>query len=209
MINEESKEKNNQTFTMMLRKLLSEPLNRFGAALHGWGVTANMITAVGLIGGFVGSFLAAMGHLLAGGIVIGAMGALDALDGAVARASGEVKPFGAFLDSVSDRYSELAIYAALSWYFSSAQNSLGVLLSFLAMGGSVLVSYTRARAEGLGMETKVGILTRVERMIVIVPSMILGFPLVGVGIVAVLANITALQRIVHVWQQTKDLGEGE
>ncbi len=119
MINEESKEKKSQTFTMLLRKLFSEPLNRFGGALHSWGVTANMITAVGLIGAFVGSFLAAMGDLLAGGIVIGVMGALDALDGAVARASGETKPFGAFLDSVSDRYSELAIYAALSWYFSS------------------------------------------------------------------------------------------
>ena len=209
MINEESKEKKSQTFTMLLRKLFSEPLNRFGGALYSWGVTANMITAVGLIGAFVGSFLAAMGDLLAGGIVIGVMGALDALDGAVARASGETKPFGAFLDSVSDRYSELAIYAALSWYFSSTGNSLGVLLSVLALGGSVLVSYTRARAEGLGVETKVGILTRLERLIVIVPSMILGFPMVGVGIVAVLANITALQRIVDVWQQTKDLGEGE
>ncbi len=82
-------------------------------------------------------------------------------------------------------------------------------MSVLALGGSVLVSYTRARAEGLGVETKVGILTRLERLIVIVPSMILGFPMVGVGIVAVLANITALQRIVDVWQQTKDLGEGE
>jgi CDP-diacylglycerol--glycerol-3-phosphate 3-phosphatidyltransferase len=209
LIKEESKEKKNQTFTMMLRKLFSEPLNRFGAALHGWGVTANMITAVGLIGAIVGAFLAAMGNLLAGGIVIGLMGALDALDGAVARASGVTKPFGAFLDSVSDRYSELAIYAALGWYFSSIENSLGVLLSILALGGSVLVSYTRARAEGLGVDTKVGILTRVERMIVIVPSLILGFPLIGTGIVAVLANFTALQRIVHVWQHTRESGNGE
>ena len=73
----------------------------------------------------------------------------------------------------------------------------------------MLVSYTRARAEGLGIETKVGILTRLERMIVIVPALVLNIPLVGVGIVAVLANITALQRIIHVWQQAEGGEKGE
>jgi CDP-diacylglycerol--glycerol-3-phosphate 3-phosphatidyltransferase len=203
LIKEESKEKEKQTFTAFLRKVFSQPLNKIGAVLVQWGISANMITVVGLTGTVVGAFLVSQGKLLVGGLVLGGMGALDALDGTVARASGETKIFGAFLDSVSDRYSELAIYAALGWYFSGIGNRLGVVLSILALGGSVLVSYTRARAEGLGIETKVGILTRVERMLVIVPALILNFPLVGTGIVAVLANLTALQRIVHVWQQAE------
>jgi len=209
LIEEDSKENKNETFTAMLRRIFTEPLNRIGATLHGWGVTANMITAVGLIGTVIGAFLVADGRMVSGGILIGVMGALDGLDGAVARASGETKVFGAFIDSVSDRYGELVIYAALSWYFSSTGNSLGVVLSILALGGSVLVSYTRARAEGLGVNTKVGILTRVERLIVIVPTLFFRIPMIGVGIVAVLANITALQRIVHIWQQTRDLDTGE
>jgi CDP-diacylglycerol--glycerol-3-phosphate 3-phosphatidyltransferase len=157
----------------------------------------------------VGAFLASQGQLLVGGLVIMAMGALDGLDGPVARAAGEIKPFGAFLDSVSDRYGELAIYVGLGWYFSVNGNDLGVLLSILALGGSVLVSYARARAEGVGIETKVGILTRLERMIVIVPTLVFNIPLIGVGIVAVLANITALQRSVHVWQQTEGGEKGK
>jgi CDP-diacylglycerol--glycerol-3-phosphate 3-phosphatidyltransferase len=209
LIKEESKEEPKETFTAMLRRVLSQPINWMGSTLHGWGVTANLITAIGLIGTVIGAFLASRGKLLAGGVVMGAMGALDALDGAVARASGKVKPFGAFIDSVSDRYSELAIYAALSWFFSSGGNALGAILSMLAFGGSVLVSYTRARAEGLGIETKVGILTRVERMIVIVPALILGYPLIGVGIVALLANVTALQRMADVWMKTRDQEDGE
>ena len=203
MIKEESKEKEKKTFTGILRSVFSKPLNLIGETLFGWGISANMITGIGLIGTIVGAFLVAQGNLLAGGLVMGAMGALDGLDGAVARAAGETKIFGAFLDSVSDRYSELAIYSALSWYFSGIENRLGVILSILALGGSVLVSYTRARAEGLGIETKVGILTQLERMIVIVPALILNLPLIGTGIVAGLANFTALQRIVHVRQQAE------
>ncbi|MBN2044036.1 MAG: CDP-alcohol phosphatidyltransferase family protein [Anaerolineales bacterium] len=201
MIKEEGKEKETQTFTGFLRKFFNQPLNQIGARLVGWGINANLITAIGFAGTAAGAVLVSQGKLLAGGLVIGAMGALDALDGAVARAAGETSLFGAFLDSVCDRYSELAIYTGIGWYFLGSGNQLGVLLSFLAACGSVLVSYTRARAEGLGMGAKVGILTRVERMIVIMPALILNLPLLGVGIVAVLANVTAFQRILHVWQQ--------
>jgi len=135
-------------------------------------------------------------------LIIMGMGPVDALDGAVARVGQEVTSFGAFIDSVSDRYIEVFIYGGLLWNFSTEQNPLGILLTFLAAAGSILVSYTRARAQSLGMETKVGILTRFERMVVIGPSLVLSQPLIGVGLVALFANITAIQRIAHVRKQS-------
>jgi CDP-diacylglycerol--glycerol-3-phosphate 3-phosphatidyltransferase len=136
-----------------------------------------------------------------GGFFILLMGPIDALDGAVARASGMVTRFGAFLDSVIDRYIESFIYAGLIFYFNGQQQTLGIMLSFFSLVGSVLVSYARARAESLGIDTKIGILTRVERLVVIGPTIFFKIPLVGVAVVAVLANFTALQRINHVKKQ--------
>lgn len=194
------------TLTDRLRAIFKLPLERIGLALFDLGIRPNMITLFGLAGTLVGVVFVARGELMLGGFLILLMGPVDALDGAVARASGSASKFGAFLDSVTDRYIEAFIYGGLIYYFDSQQNAWGVLLSFAAMIGSVLVSYTRARAQSLGIETKVGILTRVERMVVIGPSIFFNIPLVGVGVVAVLANVTALQRIFHVKQQT-DLEE--
>ncbi len=111
--------------------------------------------------------------------------------------------FGAFVDSVSDRYSELFVYGGLMWYYVEQADSLGSMLVFAAASGSVLVSYVRARAQSLGFETKVGILTRVERVLIIGPSLLFNIPIIGVGIIAFGANFTALQRIFHIRQETK------
>jgi CDP-diacylglycerol--glycerol-3-phosphate 3-phosphatidyltransferase len=116
----------------------------------------------------------------------------------MARLRGEPKPFGAFVDSVTDRYSELVIFLGLLLYYNQQGDAISTLGVYLAAAGSVLVSYVRARAQSLGYEAKVGILTRVERYAVLAPTLILGIPLVGIWIVAVLANFTALQRIIHV-----------
>ncbi|MCB2180173.1 CDP-alcohol phosphatidyltransferase family protein [bacterium] len=192
-----------ETLTDKLRAFFKLPLEKIGLALYDLGIRPNMITLTGLLGTLVGALFVAKGQLFTGGAFILAMGALDALDGAVARASGSVSKFGGFLDSVTDRYIEAFIYGGLVYYFGTQQNELGMLLSFLAMAGSILVSYTRARAQSLGFETKVGILTRVERMLVIGPAIILNIPVIGVGVVAVFANITAIQRIFHVKQQAE------
>lgn len=194
------------TLTDRLRAMFKNPLEKIGFALFEMGIRPNMITLTGLIGTLIGAVFVARGNLILGGVIILSMGALDALDGAVARASGSNSKFGAFLDSVTDRYIEAFIYGGLIFYFNAQQNSLGVLFSFFALEGSLLVSYARARAQSLGFETKVGILTRVERMVVIGPAIILNLPLIGVGIVGVLANITAMQRIFHVKRQS-DLEE--
>jgi CDP-diacylglycerol--glycerol-3-phosphate 3-phosphatidyltransferase len=136
-----------------------------------------------------------------GGLIILVMAPIDALDGTMARLRGEPSDFGAFVDSVIDRYSELLIFGGLLTHYLRTSQDILAGLTFAAAAGSVLVSYTRARAEGLGFHAKVGILTRVERFVILVPSLVFGIPWLGVGIIAVFANITALQRILTVRKQ--------
>jgi CDP-diacylglycerol--glycerol-3-phosphate 3-phosphatidyltransferase len=131
------------------------------------------------------------------------MGPLDALDGTMARLRGEASDFGAFVDSVTDRYIELIIYGGLLIHYLHHAEFVWAWLVFAAAAGSVLVSYVKARAEALGFEAKGGILTRAERYIVLAPSLVLNIPTVGIVIVAVLANITALQRIYFVRRQAR------
>ena len=106
--------------------------------------------------------------------------------------------FGAFVDSVTNRYSELVIFLGLLYYFSRQGNTTAVVLVYFAAAGSVMVSYVRARSQSLGWDTKVGSLTRMERYLVLAPSLIFNIPIFGLWILAVLANFTALQRIVDV-----------
>ena len=113
----------------------------------------------------------------------------------MARLRGEPSDFGAFVDSVSDRYAEFITFGGLLYYFLSQENYPGVMVTFAATAGSVLVSYVKARAEGLGFTAKVGILTRVERYIVLIPLLIFNQPFIAVVLIALLGNITAFQRI--------------
>ncbi len=189
------------TLTDLLRLRFGGLLDPLGAWLNRLGIAPNTVTLVGLAGNLVGAYFLARGQFLVGGLIILAMGPIDALDGTMARLRGEPSDFGAFVDSVTDRYSELLIFGGLLFYYLYTQQPFMAGLSFIAAAGSVLVSYVRARAEGLGFSAKVGILTRVERFVVLVPSLILGYPWVGIAIIAVFANLTALQRIVSVRRQ--------
>jgi len=187
-----------RTFTDYLRlwfKWVLDPLGRFFLWL---GLTPNMVTMLGLLGNIVGAYFLACGDLLTGGILIAVMTPIDALDGTMARLRGEASDWGAYVDSVSDRYSELIIYGGLLYHFLSIGDVTGGMLTFGAAAGSVLVSYVRARAEGLGYEAKVGLLTRAERYIVLAPSLVFNFVYVGLGVLAIFANITAVQRIWYV-----------
>jgi CDP-diacylglycerol--glycerol-3-phosphate 3-phosphatidyltransferase len=143
-----------------------------------------------------------------GGLIILAMGPIDALDGTMARLRGEPSEFGAFVDSVTDRYSELVIFGGLLFYYVQQGNWVAALVTYLAASGSVLVSYVRARASSLGYDTKVGILTRMERYLVLAPTLVFNIPMLGLWIIAILANITALQRIWDIRRKThgKDRG---
>jgi CDP-diacylglycerol---glycerol-3-phosphate 3-phosphatidyltransferase len=190
-----------KTFTDYLRLWFKWFLDPLGGFFNRLGLTPNMMTMLGLLGNAVGAYYLAQGEMLTGGILVLLMTPIDALDGTMARLRGESSDFGAFVDSVSDRYSELIIYAGLLYYFLTVADRLGGLLVFVAAAGSVLVSYVKARAEGLGYGAKVGILTRVERYLVLAPSLVFNQLYIGLGIIAVFANITAIQRIWFVRNQ--------
>src|SRR5689334_9435329 len=190
-----------KTFTDYLRLWFKWFLDPLAGFLNRLGLTPNMVTGLGLLGNIVGAVYLARGEMLTGAIWIALMTPVDALDGTMARLRGESSDFGAFVDSVSDRYSELIIYGGLLYHFLNVGDAAGGLLVFGAAAGSVLVSYVKARAEGLGYGAKVGLLTRVERYLVLAPSLVLNQPLIGLGIIAILANITALQRVWYVRNQ--------
>jgi CDP-diacylglycerol--glycerol-3-phosphate 3-phosphatidyltransferase len=190
-----------KTLTEHLRVLFKGVLESVGAFLHRLGFRPNILTLLGLVGNLVGASFLVRGKMVTGGLVILLMGPMDALDGAVARHGGQTKPFGAFFDSVIDRYSDLAVLLGLLLYYLQSGDALICAAIYLAAAGSVLVSYTRARAESLGYDAKIGLLSRFERYFIISLSLIFNVPKIGIGIVAVLANFTALQRILYVRRQ--------
>lgn len=184
-----------------MRVVFKGVLDPLGAFFNRIGLMPNTMTMLGLLGNVVGSVFLALGQMTIGGLIIFAMGPVDALDGTMARLRGMPTEFGAFVDSVTDRYSELVIYGGLIYYYLTHAEWLLAMVTFAAASGSVLVSYVRARAASLGMDTKVGVLTRFERYIVLAPSLVFNIPWLGVWIIAVLANVTALQRILDVRRQ--------
>jgi CDP-diacylglycerol--glycerol-3-phosphate 3-phosphatidyltransferase len=202
-VEQATEEKKKLTFTDQMRVRFRGILDPIGAFLNRFGLMPNTMTILGLVGNTIGAVLLSQGKMTYGGLIILAMGPVDALDGTMARLRGEPSEFGAFVDSVTDRYSELVIFGGLLIYYVQQGNWTAALATYLAASGSVLVSYVRARASSLGYDTKVGILTRMERYLVLAPTLVLNIPLVGLWIIAILANITALQRIWDVRVQTR------
>jgi CDP-diacylglycerol--glycerol-3-phosphate 3-phosphatidyltransferase len=189
------------TLTDRLRVMFKWFLDPVGGFLNRIGLTPNAMTLLGLAGTTFGAYFLARGNMLCGGLLFLVMVPIDALDGTMARLRGEAGDFGAFVDSVSDRYSELIILGGLLYHFLTINNHVGAMLSFAAAAGSVLVSYVKARAEGLGYTAKIGILTRVERYLVLAPALLFNQPFIGVALIAILANFTALQRIWYIRAQ--------
>jgi CDP-diacylglycerol--glycerol-3-phosphate 3-phosphatidyltransferase len=129
-------------------------------------------------------------------------GPFDALDGALARAAGLESRFGAFLDSFLDRYADASVMLGLIYWASRHDRHGLVVLSALALVGSLMVSYARARAEGLGIPCSVGLFTRLERFLVLVVTLFAGQLLLGISVLAALSNLTAFQRLRHVYKQS-------
>jgi phosphatidylglycerophosphate synthase len=176
------------------------------AALGRTPLTPNQVTVVGLALTFFASGLAAFGQLRWAGIVLIFAGTCDILDGALARTTRAAYPYGAFLDSTLDRYSEGAVYVGLAAYFLTVAGPWQrwlVLATLAALAGSFLVSYVRARAQSLGFTCKSGLFQRPERVVVTVAGLIIGGPVLYgvVFLLAIATNITALQRIREVWLQ--------
>jgi CDP-diacylglycerol---glycerol-3-phosphate 3-phosphatidyltransferase len=191
------------TFTDLMRLRFKKVLDPIANFMNRIGLLPNTMTLLGLVGNIIGAIFLARGQMLVGGSIILLMGPVDALDGTMARLRGMSGKFGAFVDSVADRYSELFIFGGLLYFYTEKGNALGVILVYAAAAGSVLVSYIRARGQSLQWDTKVGILTRMERYLVMVPTLILNIPIYGVAIIAVLSNVTALQRIIDIRRQAK------
>ena len=176
------------------------------AAIGRVPLTPNQVTVVGLVLTFVAASLVAFGQLRWAGVVLIFAGTCDILDGAIARSTNTSYSYGAFLDSTLDRYSEAAIYIGLAAYFVGMGGPLQrwlVLATLAALAGSMLVSYVRARAQSLGFVCDSGLFARPERVVVTVLGLIFGgVVLYGVVfLLAILTNLTALQRIREVWLQ--------
>jgi CDP-diacylglycerol--glycerol-3-phosphate 3-phosphatidyltransferase len=200
-------------FTTKFQVWVRRQAQRFAAFMSSLPVTPNQVTVAGMLATFVAALLLAFGYLLPAGLVLAFAGTFDVIDGALARATRRSYPYGAFLDSITDRYSEGAVYVGLIAYFVAVQGPLlrwQVLGTILALAGSYLVSYARARAQSLGFACEVGIFARPERVVVTVAGLILG-AWVGawvltwmIWILAVLTNLTAVQRVLEVWRQGRE-----
>lgn len=180
------------------------------------GITANMVTLVGFVVNLIATFYFATGRLVTGGILILFGGSFDMIDGAVARAQRNPRASGALLDSVIDRYSEGFLLLGALIYFYSLESLLGIILAFSAWFGSILVSYVRARAEGLQVTCKVGLMQRPERIILLGAGTVLQGALLHklpilqstgmillctLGILTLTSHITAIHRLIFSYQE--------
>jgi len=171
------------------------------SALQWLRITPNQVTIAGTILNVAAAALVVTDHLIYAGIVFLVAGCFDMLDGALARLAKKVTPFGAFLDSTLDRVSEGVVLAAIAYLLAVQGRSIDVALVVLALLGSVLVSYTRARAESLGLECKVGLMSRPERVILIALGLFFNVLPYVIYIMLALTVFTVIQRVVHTYRQ--------
>ncbi len=192
---------NGKTLSDRIREGSMKILEPVARVLLKAGVGPNFLSLFGFLFALAAGVLAAAGRLPQSGCLFLLSGLFDAVDGTVARVGGRETRFGAFFDSFLDRYSESALFAGIL-YGSSLQGRHDlVLLSVLALAGSYMVSYARARAEGLGIPCRVGFFSRMERVVVLVLALVASQLFLGLAVLAVMANATALQRLRHVARQ--------
>ena len=195
--------------------LLRKTENTISILLIKIGITANILTILGFILIIIASFFVISNNLVFGGIFLLISSTFDMLDGSIARASKTTSLFGAFLDSTIDRISEFLIFSSILIYYlindskTSNSNIIPIILCITSIGTSFLVSYTRARAEGLHIKCTVGIFTRAERIIVLFlgiilsPIVIIDTIIVSLAIITILSFITVIQRIIYTQKHLK------
>ncbi len=198
------------------RSAVSRLLNPLGAALGRRGVSPDAITVLGTAGVVVGSVVfAARGELFWGFVVVSISLLTDLVDGAVARATGRQSSWGAFLDSTMDRLADGAIFCSLAYWLATQERWSAVIAALACLLTGFIVSYAKARAEGLGMTCNVGIAERAERLIIIGVGGVLAIAGVRLAIdgalwlLTVLAVITIGQRMTVVWRQSRDAAKGK
>jgi CDP-diacylglycerol--glycerol-3-phosphate 3-phosphatidyltransferase len=188
-------------------KFLEPIFNHFAR----WGLSPNAFTVAGVIITTLAALAFILGYIRIGGILVLLGGLCDMFDGGIARAANKASRFGAFFDSALDRYSELALFFGMGAHFVMINDYHTSIVTFIALCGSIMVSYCRARAESLGFNAAQGIMQRPERIVLLgFGAMIHVIALkIAIWIVAILANVTAIQRIRHVYKQDSGKSGGE
>jgi CDP-diacylglycerol--glycerol-3-phosphate 3-phosphatidyltransferase len=181
------------------------PIDRLAALLAPTGIPPNVITWLALLLNLWGGILFAAGRFAAAGGMMLLAGLCDLLDGPVARRQGRVSLFGAFLDSILDRYADLILFLGLLVYYSHVNRFGYAMLAGAAMAGSVMVSYAKARAESLVPTAEVGFWERPERLVLMILGALTNRMDVALWILAIGPNITVIHRILHTWKETKDV----
>jgi CDP-diacylglycerol--glycerol-3-phosphate 3-phosphatidyltransferase len=169
----------------------------------------NVLTFVGLLINIGAAFLFAIGSFRWAGVVVTCAALFDMVDGRVARATSQVTRFGGFFDSVIDRYSDLGLYMGLLVYYASINRFFYIVLTAIVMTGSVMVSYSRARAENTIPKCKVGFLERPERIVLIILGALTGRMAAVLWVIAVLSNLTVIHRMIYTWQECKRLEDAQ
>ncbi len=193
------------TLSDRLRALTGGFVARIGTAIHRAGIHPDLVTIVGLAIVAVAAIIIGRGELQVGGLILLFSLPLDAVDGAVARAMGRKGRFGEMLDSTLDRYADGFIFAGLSYHFAVGDRFDYLALTLAALIGSFVISYARARADGVDVVVKIGLFTRFERVVVILLLLLIPALLeIGIWVLAIGANFTALQRLWYVYRALKE-----
>jgi len=189
------------------RNLASRITNPVVRILSKSGITPNTLTFINLALSIVTAYVIAINHLVLGGVLVLVSGSFDLLDGALARFTKQTTKFGAILDSTVDRISEAAILCGLLILYLDRGGGLEIVLIFAVLIGSFLVSYIRARAEGLGWQCQVGLFTRAERVIVLTIGLLINQIFIALCVLVVFVFTTVVQRLVYLWKQGKTKGD--
>jgi CDP-diacylglycerol--glycerol-3-phosphate 3-phosphatidyltransferase len=193
------------TVTRVIGRFFGAIINAIVTALALSRVHPNVLTFIGLLINIWAAFLFAAGKFVPAGIVVIGAGLFDMVDGRVARETNRVTRFGGFFDSVLDRYSDLGVLVGLLVYYASINRFFYVVLTAIVMTGTVMVSYTRARAENTIPKCKVGFLERPERVVLIIIGALFNRMAQVLWVIAVLSNITVIHRMIFTWQETRRL----
>jgi CDP-diacylglycerol--glycerol-3-phosphate 3-phosphatidyltransferase len=178
-------------------RYFSAPISRVLIALH---ISPNAITTAGFFVSVGAAYLLSEGEIVLGGIVMLGGAIMDMFDGTVARLTGKASTFGAFLDSVLDRLGEAVVLFGLLVFYVREGDDLGAYLAFGTVVLSIMVSYSRARAEGLSVQGDVGIMGRPERIVVMGVGLLTKYPQYAMGLIIAVSAVTIAQRTAHVWR---------
>jgi CDP-diacylglycerol--glycerol-3-phosphate 3-phosphatidyltransferase len=197
------------TFTGGIGKFFGAIINRIVRWLALSRIHPNVLTFLGLLINIWAAWLFAKGEFRWAGVVVTGAAVFDMVDGRVARATDQVTRFGGFFDSVLDRYSDLALFMGLLVYYSSINRNFYVVLTAIVMTGSVMISYTRARAENAIPKCKVGFLERPERIVLIIIGALTDHIAQVLWVIAVLSNWTVIQRMIYTYREAKQLEDAQ